>query len=332
MAMMDLKLAQSFALIALNAQSSLYMTNAKKVSLRSMAAAVILEAYLEGCSTQADDGLTFRQEVLEKSSSTLYRETVLLPLLHNHAEVQGDLEWWLKKASMLPNKKLKKFEIAISDYLKAMNVLEEIPSLLGSDMYFDSAGVEMKAYRSHNGVYTSIIENLRAEILEEGTVTDEIICMLWLLRESGCMHDYFSRNELEKINTTMHDLYRSNLRAKSLFRIQIHHGIELGIKQFLQMKSSFVKTYAGSSINFFFPFLERSQAVFVETEAWFDNSTTRLNSVLTRLESYGHEVKVIEGGSIATIQIDNLLYDAMPHYVMMRVPIQGVRLVPKRPL
>ncbi|MGN7760518.1 hypothetical protein [Paenibacillus sp. 22594] len=113
--MMDLKLAQSFALTALNAQSSLYMTNAKKVSLRSMAAAVILEAYLEGYFTQADNELTFRKEVLDQSSSTLYRETVLLPLLHNHAEVQGDLGWWLKKASMLPNKKLKKFEIAISD-------------------------------------------------------------------------------------------------------------------------------------------------------------------------------------------------------------------------
>ena len=330
--MMDLKLAQSFALIELNAQSSLYMTNAKKVSLRSMAAAVILEAYLEGDFTQADNELTFRKEVLERSGSTLYRETVLLPLLHNHAEVQGDLGWWLKKASLLPNQKLKKFENAISDYLKAMNVLEEIPSLLGSDMYFDSAGVEMKAYRSNIGVYTSITENLRAEILEEGTVTDEIICMLWLLRESGCMHDVFSRNELEKINTRMHDLYRSNLWAKSLFWIQIHHGMELGIKQFLQMKSKFMKTYAGSSINFFFPFLERSQAVFIETEAWFDNSNKRLNSVLTRLKSHGHEVKVIEGGSIATIKIDNLLYDAMPHFVMMKVPIQGMRLVPKHPL
>ena len=213
-----------------------------------------------------------------------------------------------------------------------MNVLEEIPSLLGSDMYFDSAGVEIKAYRSNNGVFTSITENLRAEILEEGTVTDEIICMLWLLRESGCMHDFFSQNELEKINTRMHDLFRSNLWAKSLFRVQIHHGIELGIKQFLQMKSKFVKTSAGSSINFFFPFLERSQAVFIETEAWFDNSTKRLNSVLTRLKSHGHDVKVIEGGTIATIKIDNLLYEAMPHFVMMKVPIQGMRLVPKRPL
>ncbi|WP_340024176.1 hypothetical protein MHI24_03520 [Paenibacillus sp. FSL K6-1096] len=331
--MMDLKLAQSFALIALNAQSSSnYMTNAKKVSLRAMAAAVILEVYLEGWFTQTDNELTFRKEVLGQSSSTLYREAVLFPLLHNQAEVQGDLGWWLKKASMLPKKKLKKFEIAMSDDLKAMNLLEEIPSLLGSDMYFDSAGVEMRVYRSSNGVYTSITENVRAEILEEGTVTDEVIGMLWLLRESGCMHDFFSGNELEQVNTRMHDLYRSNLWAKTLFQSRIHQGMALGIKRFLHMKSKFVKTYAGSSINFIFPVLERAQAVFIETEAWFDNSDARINAVLTRLQSYGHEVKVIEKGSIATLRIDNLLYDAIPHYVMMRVPIQGVRLVPKRPL
>ncbi|MEK4851522.1 hypothetical protein NST04_16875 [Paenibacillus sp. FSL H7-0756] len=330
--MMDLQLAQSFALVALNAQRTLYMTNAKKVALRSMAAAVILEAYLEGCFTLEEHVLTLSKEVLDQSSSTLYRETVLLPLLHNHAEVQGDLGWWLKNASKLPVKKLKDFEMAISDDLQAMKVLEEIPSLIGSDMYFDSAGVEMKAYRSKNEVYTSITENLRAEILEEGTVADEIICLLWLLRESGCIHDFFSRNELEKISAVMHDLYRNNLLAKTLFQTQIQHGMALGIKQLLHMKSKFVKTYAGTSINFIFPFLERSQAVFIETEAWFDNSDKRLNSVLTRLESYGHEVKVIERGSMATIQIDNLLYDAVPHYVMMKVPIQGVRLVPKRPL
>ncbi|GGH18724.1 hypothetical protein [Paenibacillus segetis] len=330
--MTDLKLAQSFALIALNAQSSLYLTNAKKVSLRCMAAAVILEANLEGCFTQAENKLTFHKEVLEQSHSTLYREKVLQPLLHNHTEVIGDLNWWLKKASNLSKKKLKKFEIAISDYLKSINMLEEIPSLLGSDMYFDSAGVEMRAYRSNLETYSRITENIRAEILEEGSVTDEIICMLWLLRESGCMHDFFSRNELEKVNTRMNELYQSNLLAKALFPIQIHHGIELGIKQLLEMKTKFMKTYTGSSINFFFPFLERSQAVFIETEAWFDNSNKRLNSVLTRLRSYGHEVKVIEGGSIATLKIDNMLYDAMPHFVIMRVPIQGVRLVPKHPV
>jgi hypothetical protein len=332
MVMMDLKLAPSFALLALNGQRSLHMTTVKKVSLRCMAAAVVLELYLEGCLSQSENKITLPKVKLDPSHSTLYRETVLQPLLHNSAVTEGDLNWWLKKASTKSNHQLKKFETAITDYLKSMNLLEEIPSLLGSDMYFDSAEVEIKAYRSKMEAYTSITENIRAEILEEGSVTDEVICMLWLLRECGCMHDYFSKNELEKVNIRFHDLYQSNLWAKTLFPIQIHHGIELGIKRFLELKTKFVKTDVGGSINFIFPALERSQAVFIETESWFDNSSQRLDAVITRLMSCGHEIKVIERGSIATLKIDNLLYDAIPHFVMMKVPIQGVRLVPKRPL
>ncbi|WP_339320148.1 hypothetical protein [Paenibacillus sp. FSL R10-2734] len=330
--MTDLKLAPSFSLIALNAQRSLHMTTVKRVSLRCMAAAVILELYLEGCFTQSENKLTLRKEALEQSHSTLYRETVLQPVLHKSAEVKGDLNWWLKKASMLSNKQLKKFEAAISDDLKAMNLLDDIPSLLGSDMFFESAEVEIRVYRSNIEAYTSITENIRAEILEEGPVTDEVICMLWLLRECGCMHDFFSLNELERVNIKLHDLYQSNLWAKALFPTQIRHGIELGVKRFLVLKSKFAKTFIGSSINYLFPALERSQAVFIETEAWFDNSDKRLDAVITRLNSYGHEVKVIKRGSIATLKIDNLLYDALPHFVVMNVPIQGVRLVPKHPL
>lgn len=233
---------------------------------------------------------------------------------------------------MLSNKQLKKFETAISDDLKAMDLLEDIPSLLGSDMYFDTAEVEVRAYRSNMEAYSSITENIRAEILEEGSVTDEVICMLWLLRECGCMHDFFSLNEIEKVNIKLHDLYQSNVWAKALLPIQIRHGIELGIKRFLELKTKFAKTFIGSSINLLFPALEPSRAVFIETESWFDNSNQRLDAVITRLLSYGHEVKVMERGSIATLKIDNLLYDAIPHFVMMKVPIQGVRLVPKRPL
>jgi hypothetical protein len=333
MVMTDLKLAQRFSLIALNAQSSHYMTTAKKVALRCMAAAVILDLYLDSCFTKASHNkLIVHKDMMDSTHLMSYSQSILQSLLHKNAELQGDLNWWLKRASKLSNKKFKKFETAIADSLKELGLLEEISSLLGSDMYFDSAGVEIKAYRSSSKAYTTITENVRAEVLEEGSVTDETICMLWLFRESGCMHDFFSRNELNKVNARMNELYQGNLLAKVLFPIQIHHGIELGIMQVLQMKTRFMKTSLGSTINFFFPFLERSQAVFIETEAWFANSTQRLSTVISRLESYGHEVSVIERGSIATIKIDNLLYEAMPHFVMMRVPIQGVRIVPKRPL
>ncbi|GJM79051.1 hypothetical protein HMSSN139_15470 [Paenibacillus sp. HMSSN-139] len=40
---------------------------------------------------------------------------------------------------------------------------------------------------------------------------------------------------------------------------------------------------------------------------------------------------MLKEGEIPTIRIDNLVYEAVPHFVTVRVPIQGVRLLPKTP-
>lgn len=179
--------------------------------------------------------------------------------------------------------------------------------------------------------YTRITEELRAEILEDGTVTEEAVCMLWLLRESGCMHDLFSRNELERVGTRMDELYSESALARTLFPIPIHKRSELIIKQLLHMKKMAVKTQVGRGLNFVFPIIERSQSVFIETEEMFAGPDQRIRDVITRLESYGHVVKVIRGGQVPIIKIDNICYEAHPHAAYTRVPIHGVRLQPKRP-
>jgi len=325
--MTELTLTQQFTMIALNAQRSLEMTNAKIVALRCMAVAVILEVYLDSGFTQDKNKLVLKKDVLNHSHSIRYRETILQPLGHTI----GDLSGWLKQASLLSKRKLIEFEHAISDSLKEMSLLEEIPHILGCDLYFHSAGVEIKGYRSHIQEYTMITEHIRAEILEDGTVTDETICMLWLLRESGCMHDFFSRNELEQVSARMYRLHQDNPLGKALYGIRIHRGIELAIKQFLRMKKVAVKTPVGSGLNFLFPILERSQSVFIDTEAMFSNSTKRLHDVRMRLESMDHAVKVLGDGTIPIIKIDNTVYEAIPYATYGRVPIHGVRLLPIHP-
>ncbi|WMT39610.1 hypothetical protein RE628_19700 [Paenibacillus sp. D2_2] len=62
--MTDLKLVQSFSMIALNGQRSLEMTTAKKVALRCIAAAVILEVYLDSGFTQANNKLVLKKMCL----------------------------------------------------------------------------------------------------------------------------------------------------------------------------------------------------------------------------------------------------------------------------
>lgn len=327
--MTNLKLGQSFSIIALNAQRSLEMTTAKKVALRCMAAAVILEIYLDGGFTQTGKQFVLNKAMLEQSQTIPYREVILTSIVRKNAQTTGELSWWLKKAARIPERKLRQLEHAISDSLKEMNLLEEISHILGCDLYFHSAGVDIKEYRSDIQAYSTITESARAELLEEGLVTDETICLVWLLRESGCMLDFFSRSELVGISAGMYKLYQNEPLAKVLFPIRIHSGIELILKKLLRMKTGVVRTQVGSGMNFLFPMLERSHAIFIDTEQMLPNAVKRLHDVRVRLESKGHTVTVLHKGQIPTLKVDNIVYEAIPHAIYGRVPIHGVRLIPK---
>lgn len=329
--MTDLKLAESFAMVALNAQRSLELTMAKKVALRCMAAAVILELHLEGGLQNQVAQMRLKQDTTGGSPEGIYRKTVLVPLAGGKRDLNQELPWWLHRVSRLSAGKLVRFERSIAASLEERGLLEEIPHLLGCDLYFHSAGVSIQEYRSHVEEYARITEFLRADVLEDGAMTDQSVCMLWLLRESGCMHDLFSRNELDQVTRKMVSLMQSRPLAKTLYPLRIRRGFEIAVKQLLQFKKRAVSTQAGSGVNFLFPILERSQAIFIDTEAMLPGPEARLRDVLTRLESKGHRVRVLSKGQVPNLKIDNLVYEAIPHAVYGRVPIHGVRLLPKHP-
>ncbi|MGG3452382.1 GPP34 family phosphoprotein [Paenibacillus rhizolycopersici] len=330
----EFTLAQRFSMIALNAQRSNMITTVKKISLRAMAAAVVLEVYLDGGLTGTNGKIQSVTRTGENASSKVsaYRELILNGVSSKARGRQHDLSWWLKHASSLSKRKLARFELAMAKTLSDLGGLEEIPNLLGCDMYYESAGVSIKEYRCPIDEYTRITEGFRAEILEDGPVSDDTVCLLWLLRESGCLPDLFSRNELDLVAARMIGLDSSNPLAHTIFTIEIYRGWEFAIKHVLRMKKTFVRTSVGTGMLFLFPLLDRTQAVFIETEAWFSNSKQRLEAVKERLEAQGHVFTVLKDGEIPTIKIDNQVYEAVPHFVTVRIPIQGVRLLPKRPI
>lgn len=324
--MRNFKLAQRFSIIALNAQDSIHMTTVKKIAIRCMAASVILETYLDGYFSETDDKLILEKNLLDQPNITLYQEAILQPLFNKNDIIKGDLRWWLTKASNLSNKHLKNFEHTMADSLKGSYLMEEIPNLLGCDLYYKSAGISIKEYRSSMKEYTNITEHIRAEILEEGLVEDEIIFMLWLLRESSCIQDIFSKNELERVAERVNELCENNTLAKILFEIHIYHGVEVAIKGFLNMKKNAIKTPTGTGVNFIFPAIERSQSIFIDTEEWFPNAKQRLDEVKDRLESNNHLYTVIREGNVPLIKVDNIIYEVIPEAIQGRIAIHGVRL------
>lgn len=324
--MRDLKLSQEFTIIALNAQDSSSMTIAKKAALRCVASSVVLDYYLDGKFTLEGNELSLNKGALDNADITLYEESILKALFNKNDILKGNLNWWMKTASNLSTKHLKELEHTITDYLKGNYLLDEIPTLLGCDMYYKTAGISTKEYCGNIDVYSNITEKIRSVILNNVDVSDKVICIIWLLRESGCLTDIFSKKELETISINIHELSNINSLAKSLFEIQIYHGAELAIKGFFNMKKTAINTPTGTGINFTFPIIERSQSIFIDTEEWFANPTERLNEVKARLDENGHKYTVIRAGKVPIIKIDNIMYELIPDAVTNRIPIHGVRL------
>lgn len=323
--MKNLTFAQSFSLAALNAQDSLHMTTVKKISLRCITAAIVLEAYFDGRLIRTAQGALVLSGNCG-STQALYEQVVLNLILSKKRSAAGDLMWWLTTALGFSARQLKKIEHTMADSLKGADLIEEIPNLLGCDMFYNTAGVSIKEYRSRAQEYTAVLENFRAETLEAGPVSDETIAMLWLSRESGCLHDVFSKSELELVAGRMAELFLSIPLAKTIFSCVLHRGVERAVKEFLNAKKNMFQSETGTGVNFIFPILERSQSVFIDIEAWFSNPAQRLADVEARLTAKGHLYTVIREGVVPLIKVDNILYEAVPTAIRGRIPIQGIRL------
>ena len=170
--MKELILSQQYALLALNGQESLHPSVAKNAVLRAIAAAQVLE-------------------------TELGRDT------NSFLEFSAALQKAVQIAKTLKKKEASQIEQEVVNALKAEELLKEVPDLLGCDMDYDTSGIELKAYLSDEISYVRIKEGLRAEILEDGPISLEYAVLLWLLRESGCIHDLFSISEQSRVEERM---------------------------------------------------------------------------------------------------------------------------------
>ncbi len=148
--------------------------------------------------------------------------------------------------------------------------------------------------------------SLRAELMEEGNVFDETVCMLWLLRESSCFYDLFSKEEQKYLTSRINELYLNSLLAKTLLSVSIHNALDSAALGLFSKKKAIFSTQLGTGVLFQVPFMERSSAVFIESEELYCNAEKRLESVIARLEENGNEVHVIRAGTVPLLQIDNL--------------------------
>lgn len=340
-------LAQQFALISLDGLSCLHRSAAKCAAVRGIAAALFLEEILPG------------EETMEISAS----------------EGAGMAEDFRKKleGKMTAIKKMKKREMDsvekdMADLLVADGGMEIVPDLLGCDMNYYTADITMKSYRTNRDIYLSVAESVRGEILEEGPVTLECVCLLWLMRESGCLHDIFSVKEQEEIqekmvslsaqgslnegcretarDDRMYDQGMDGFFAESDGRFlcpeepdaayisiiwvqEFHKTVEQMIKTCLKGKREIFKNPYLEGVNLQFSFLERRQAIFVDFVVLGTTVKERRQAMIDFLIKNGHHVEEIKNGTETLLRIDNGYYRIWPKTVRAgKIPVQGAKLQP----
>ena len=293
--MKDWKLSEQYAIVALNGLESLHASMAKDAVLRGIAAAKVLEPYIG-----------------EEDSVFLTK-----------------LEEAVERAKSIKKKEEKELEEEMASVLKAEGVLEIVPDLLGCDMDYYTSGVELKAYRSEESVYLRIREELRAETLEEGEISRECALLLWLFRESGCIHDLFSVEEQNKVQQRMLDMAAQEPIVQELWQSEFYSAVEKFVEKFLRTKRNLFKNPYLQGVNLVFPFLERRSAIFIDFVVFGTDVKSRRIAVMEHLVSFGHYVEEVKLGSETLLKIDNAYYRIVPGTrTAYKVPIQGASLVP----
>lgn len=233
--MKNYTIAEQFAIIAFNAQDSRHETVAKNMAVAGIAAAKMVQKLLY----ENQDAAVFERKLRE--------------------QLDG-----IKK---MKRKERNSLEKEITDILKAEGILKEIPNLLGCDMNYYTANVTMREYKSDSALYQSIMKKSRTCVLDQTELPEEIVILLWLFRESGCMHDIFSQEEQETVRNKLIRAAAENSLYKAILEQEFHSAVWLLGLKFMNGKHKIFTNPYLEGVNLMFPFLDRRQAIFIDMDA-----------------------------------------------------------------
>ena len=192
--MKNLSFTQEFFLCALKPHGSTTLTNSTESSTCLLAGG-ILELLMDGYISIDDKKKMFINKDL--STDKMYL-TPIYELIKNNKPMK--IETIAEKYAFdftLPNEFFKSvgYSIVADGYV----VKEANQGLFKNKVRFFPNEKEV----------TKVVEKLRAELLEEGNVSDEAIVLGALLNKSGLIKKYFSKYEMQKLNDRLKEIKQS---------------------------------------------------------------------------------------------------------------------------
>ncbi len=223
---------------------------------------------------------------------------------------------------------LKGIEKELVASLSSDGILIKKKSLLSCDMNYYTAGVEIEEYFTNESFYRREVEELRAELLEEGKPSLEAIILFVLVKESGIIHDIFSQKEQTELSYKIKEVSLSSRKFEALLDISFINSLQYSLTAFVKGKRNLFKNPYLEGVALIFPFLDRRVSIFIDTIILGSSVRGRREAVLDFLLSHGFEAEDASVNGESLIRVDNSYYSLWPAVRSAKFPIQGVSLVP----
>ena len=191
--MRDLTLSQEYLIFAVNEKGTLFTFNTEK--LVCLVAAALLELQLEGCAA------------VDKKFIT-----VTGPLPQEMAHLRPLYDYLNTGKPMQTEKLLEEYTYSVTDAH-----LNELMAAIGDSLVQQGLMTPVKAgllgkkqgYLPTREAINAVVDLVRAELLEEGEVTEDVAALVILLEQGKCLKPYFSafeqkemRDKLQAISQT----------------------------------------------------------------------------------------------------------------------------------
>mgnify|MGYP003226278563 CR=1 FL=1 len=184
--MQDLSITQEYYICAVNEKGRISDFSTER--LVCFVAAGLLDLQLEGCLS------------LDKKNVTV---TGSLP---------AGRAYLTEKGTMKPEKVMEAYTYSLSD--------KHIDALMGSvGTSLEEMGLAQAlkaglfgsktAFAPSKEAINRVVDMVRSELLEDGTVTDEVAALTALLDKSGCLKEYFSKFEQKEIKQRLKEIAAS---------------------------------------------------------------------------------------------------------------------------
>lgn len=203
--MKDLSITQEYMVCTVNGKGTISSYNQKAIACLIVSG--LLEMQLSKCISISDKKISVCSELPEHM-------TYLEPLYNvinqgKPMKVEKAVEAY---TIAFTNKKLYALEDAVMESLKEADVVESIKAgLLGNK----------ESYAPKKEIITGIIEKIRAELLEDGEISEDVIALTALMEKTGNLKDYFSKYEQKELKNKVEAIKKSD--AGTLAKEMIEH-------------------------------------------------------------------------------------------------------------